>query len=296
MTQTFGTHPGLAFKALHAAPGGFIMPNAWDGGSAAVLAAAGFKAIATTSAGIAFSLGKQDYYISDTALAVTREEMFDRIREIVEAVRIPVSADLEAGYGEGPDDVARSIAWAMDAGLAGANIEDKNPLEEALYDEDRAVERIAAARASIDSCGGAFVLTARTDAMQFGPAGALAEGIRRLNRYREAGADCLYAPGASDLPTVRTLVREVDGPINMVMGLGNAVGSAHEYLAAGVRRISLGGSIARAALAFIDRCAVELIGPGTVGFAAGQMSHIQLNALMARSRSGRQGTDERMGK
>jgi 2-methylisocitrate lyase-like PEP mutase family enzyme len=277
---------GQVFKALHAAKGGFIMPNAWDAGSAAVLAAAGFRAIATTSAGIAFSLGKQDYRISDPALAVSREEMFDRIQQIVSAVGIPVSADLEAGYGDSPQDVAETIARAMEAGLAGANLEDKRPDEPGLYDEAEAVERIAAAREAIDARGGGFVLTARTDAMQVAPAGELALSIRRLNLFHEAGADCLYAPGASDLASVRTLVREVEGPLNVVIGLGNARGNARELLAAGVQRISLGGCMARAALGFVGRCAAELRDSGTIGFVEDALAHAELNALFAGSRRG----------
>jgi 2-methylisocitrate lyase-like PEP mutase family enzyme len=274
-----------AFKALHTAKGGFIMPNAWDAGSALVLTAAGFPAIATTSAGIAFSLGKQDYGVTTASLAVSREEMFEHIRKIVDAVTLPVNADLEAGYGDDPDAVAETIALAIDAGVAGGNIEDKIPGRPRLYDEALAVERIAAARAAIDRKGSAFVLTARTDPFAVSGKAGLAESIRRANRYREAGADCLYAPGPSDVETVTTLVREIDGPINVVMGLGAASGNARALLAASVQRISLGGSIARSALGFVRRCAQELREHGTLGFAEEQISQSDLNALFARSRA-----------
>lgn len=273
------------FKSLHARKGGFIMPNAWDAGSAAVLAAAGFPAIATTSAGIAFALAKQDYGITSAALAVPRAEMFEHMRRIVQVVDVPVNADLEAGYGDSPEAVAETIAMAIEAGLAGGNIEDKIPGRPALYDEGLAVERIAAARAAIDARGSAFVLTARSDAiLQSGKAG-VADGIRRSNRYREAGADCLYVPGASDLETVTDLVRAISGPINVVMGLGTTQGNAHALLAAGVQRISLGGSIARSALGFIRSCAEELRDHGTIGFTAQQISGSDLNALFARARA-----------
>jgi 2-methylisocitrate lyase-like PEP mutase family enzyme len=272
-----------AFAALHRAPTGFVMPNAWDAGSALVLAAAGFPAIATTSAGIAFSLGRQDYAVSDARLGVSREEMFLRMGEIAAAVALPVNGDLEAGYGDTPEAVAATVRLAIEAGLAGGNIEDKRP-RAGLYDESLAALRIVAAREAIDACGSAFVLTARTDALQDTSAGAIATAVRRANRYREAGADCLFAPGPSDLATVRTLVKEIAGPLNVVMGLGTAEGNARELIAAGVQRISLGGSIARAALGFVRRCAEELRDAGTISYAAGQIPQGELNALFARAR------------
>jgi 2-methylisocitrate lyase-like PEP mutase family enzyme len=279
-------HPdrAAAFAALHRRRPGFVMPNAWDAGSALVFAAAGFPAIATTSGGIAFSLGKQDYQVSDPRLAVSRAEMFARMREIADAVSVPVSGDLEAGFGDAPEQVAETVRMAIEAGLAGGNIEDKRP-GGGLYDESLAVERIAAARAAIDAAGSAFVLTGRTDALQSSAPDAIATAIRRANRYRDAGADCLFAPGPSDVASVATLVREIAGPLNVVMGLGTAEGNAHALLAAGVARISLGGSIARAALGFVRRCAEELRGAGSIGFAAGQIPQPELNALFARERA-----------
>ena len=281
-----GNDAAGAFEALHAASRGFIMPNAWDAGSAAVLAAAGFPAIATTSAGIAFALARQDYGVTDAARAVPREAMFRCMRGIVEAVAVPVNGDLEAGYGDSPEAVAETIAMAIDAGLAGGNIEDKIPGRQALYDEGLAVERIAAARSVIAARGSAFVLTARSDTLLLAGRAGLAEGIARCNRYRAAGADCLYMPGAVDLETIGRLVREIDGPINVVMGLGTNEGNAHDLIAAGVRRISLGGTIARAALGLVKRAAAELREKGTLGFAEGQMPGAELNALFARVRGG----------
>jgi 2-methylisocitrate lyase-like PEP mutase family enzyme len=272
------------FASLHRVQPGFIMPNAWDAGSALVLAAAGFPAIGTTSAGIAFALGKQDYAVTSSRLAVSRNEMFERMAGIASAVGVPVNGDLEAGYGDDPDAVAATVRAAIEAGLAGGNIEDKKPLEAGLYDEALAIERIRAARETIDAMKSKFVLTARCDAIQWSGNG-LAEAIARSNRYREAGADCLFTPGASDMASIATLVREIDGPLNMVMGLGTTEGNAREWLAAGVQRVSLGGTFARAALGFIRQAAQELRDKGTISFAEIQMSHAELNALFARTRT-----------
>lgn len=273
-----------AFAALHRTTPGFIMPNAWDVGSALVLVASGFAAIGTTSAGIAFSLGKQDYAVTSDHLAVSREEMFSRMAEIAAAVDIPVNGDLEAGYGDSPEAVAATVRAAIEAGLAGGNIEDKKPLEPELYDEALAIERIRAARETIDAMKSQFVLTARCDAIPWSGNG-VAGAIERSNRYREAGADCLFTPGASDMATIAMLVREIDGPLNMVMGLGNADGNAHEWIAAGVQRVSLGGTFARAALGYIRQSAQELRDKGTISFAELQISHAELNALFARYRT-----------
>jgi 2-methylisocitrate lyase-like PEP mutase family enzyme len=271
------------FKALHRS-GGFIMPNAWDAGSAVMLAEQGFPAIATTSGGIAFSLAKGDYAIADLRLAVSREEMFARIREIVAAVRVPVNGDLEAGYGDAPQAVAETIRIAIDAGLAGGNIEDRDP-KGGLYDEALAVDRIKAAREAIDAKVSAFVLTARTDALAVQGAAGMKEAIRRANLYREAGADCLFPPGAATQEAVALLAREINGPVNIVMGLGNAAGNANAYIEAGVRRISVGGSIARTAMAVIRDAARELRDAGTITYAARQIPQNELNALFAKARA-----------
>jgi 2-methylisocitrate lyase-like PEP mutase family enzyme len=266
------------------------MPNAWDAGSAIVLAEAGFAAIATTSAGIAFSLGKPDHAVPGGATPVSRSEMFDRIRQITAAVDIPVNGDLEAGYGEQPEAVAETIRLAIAAGLAGGNIEDY--ARGALYDEELAAERIAAAREVIDASGTEFVLTARTDGQLLSHPASLADGIRRANRYRQAGADCLYVPGVNKLEIIATLVNEIEGPLNVVMGLGDATLTVSDLLSAGVARISLGGSIARAALGFVREAAAELIERGTLSFAQVQIPQAELNAMFARrQRAGRsQGT------
>jgi 2-methylisocitrate lyase-like PEP mutase family enzyme len=272
------------FRTLHRRKTGFVMPNAWDAGSAMILEAAGFEAIGTTSAGIAFSKARQDYAVTEGRLGLARAEMLACMREIAAAVSIPVNGDLEAGYGDAPETVAETVRMAIEAGLAGGNIEDKKPFQPSLYNESLAVERIRAARETIDASGSAFVLTARSDAIVWSDKG-IDEAIRRSNLYRAAGADCLFTPGASDLDRIALLAREINGPLNMVMGLGNADGNANAWLAASVHRISLGGAIARAALGFVKRAADELRGHGTITFAQAQMPQAELNALFARRRS-----------
>lgn len=269
----------MTFRELHA--GQFVMPNAWDAGSAVLLAVAGFPAIATTSAGIAFSLAKGDHTLPDGAPAVSRDEMFARVREITAAVDVPVNGDLEDGYGAAPAQVADTIRLAREAGLAGGNIEDYDGRE--LYDVSLAVERIAAAR---EAAGPSFVLTARTDGQLLRTPVPLADSIDRANRFREAGADCLYVPGVNSPETIRTLVQEIDGPLNVVIGLGTSTLTVADLQAVGVTRISLGGSIARAALGFIRRSAEELATRGTISFAADQIQQADLNQLFARSSKG----------
>jgi 2-methylisocitrate lyase-like PEP mutase family enzyme len=280
MASTSQKERARAFLALHR--DGFVQPNAWDAGSAIVLAAAGFEAIATTSGGIAFSLGKPDYQMGDADLSVSRDEMLVRIREITAAVGVSVNGDLEAGYGDTPEAVAETIRLAAAAGLAGGNIEDRVPGEARLYDEALAVERIRAARAAGDE--GAFVVNARCDALLLSSRDGLAAAIRRGNLYREAGADCVFIPGPDDITTVRTLVREISGPLNIVNGLGNARFRMGDLLEAGVKRISVGASIARAAFAFIRAAAKELHDEGTMRYADGQIPQGELNAQFVSAR------------
>lgn len=270
-----------AFAALHRQSRGFVMPNAWDAGSAVLLAEAGFPAIATTSAGIAFSLARPDFDIRDPAAAVPRDVMLERVREIASAVGLPVNGDLEDGYGRSPEAVAETIRLAIDAGLAGGNIEDHDPRAGALYDEALAAERIRAAREAVDASGSGFVLTARTDATP--SADGLAACVRRLSAFRAAGADCLYAPRFPELEAIRRIVAETGGPLNVVIGLGPGHRATVPLLDAGVARISLGGAIARASMGFLRRAAAELAGSGTIGFADGQIPQAELNAIFARA-------------
>lgn len=282
--MTHPTHAARcsAFLKLHQADRGFVMPNAWDAGSAVILAEEGFAAIGSTSAGIAFSMGKPDYSVSDTRCAVTRDEMLDAIGRIVAAVGLPVNADLESGYGETPEQVAETVRLAIAAGAAGCNLEDVDRATGGLFDEATAAARIAAACAAIRSSGRAFVLTARTDVFQRGDDNAMQRAVQRGNRFLEAGADCIFTPGVTDVARARILAKEIAGPLNLVVGLNEASSSALDLIDAGVQRISVGGSIARAALGLVRRSARELRERGTVGYAAQQIPQSELNALYER--------------
>lgn len=283
MISTAPDHLAREFLRLHEGPRGFVLPNAWDQASALIMAAEGFPAIATTSAGVALSLGKQDYRVTDAALAVGRSEMFERIRSIVAAVNLPVSADLEAGWGDAPEAVAQTIEMALAADLAGGNIEDKPAGADALYDEELAVARIAAAAGAIRRSGRAFVLNARTDLLQSATPDVDA-CIRRANRFLAAGATCVFTPGAADMETIRRLAREIGGPLNIVVGLGSAPTDIPAILDAGVKRVTLGGSMARAMMAFLQRAARELRTRASISFAADQLGGDELNALFAHAR------------
>ncbi len=276
----------LEFLHLHQAGRGFVMPNAWDIGTAVLLASEGFPAIGTTSAGIAFSLGKPDYGVRRAHAAVTRDEMIDAVRRITGAVPVAVNADLESGFGDTPEEVAATVRIAIGAGAAGCNIEDVDRSTGALFDEAAAVDRIAAAREAIASSGQHFVLTARTDVFQRDGADAMAMAVARGNRFLEAGADCVFTPGVTDIPRARILAREIGGPVNLVVGLNEAASGAGELLDAGIRRISVGGSIARAALGLVRRSARELREQGTVSYAREQIPQAELNALFEKRFTG----------
>jgi 2-methylisocitrate lyase-like PEP mutase family enzyme len=254
-----------ALLALHAGPG-FVLPNAWDAGSARILEQVGFPAIATTSAGIAWSCGVPD------GEALDRDRMLEHIGLIVAAVRVPVTADLEAGYGETPDDVGRTVARAVEVGAVGGNLEDAGP--GGLFGIDEAVERLAAARAAAPS--GAFVLNARTDTYFVGTTGdAFAETVERAVRYVDAGADCVFVPGVVDEGTIRRLATAIPGPLNVVAGLANTI-DAPTLFSLGVTRVSLGGSLARAALSMLERAGRELLESGTLGFLDGAIAYADL--------------------
>lgn len=275
--------PGLAFLTLHRAERGFVMPNAWDAGTAILFADAGFAAIGTTSAGIAFSLGKPDFGAESAHLAVSRDEMLDALRRIVAAVPLPVNADLEAGYGETPEQVADSVLLAIATGAAGCNIEDTDRATGALFDEAEAVERIAAAHEAVRRSGCSFMLNARTDAFLRSGDQGLRLAIERCNRFLAAGADGVFIPGVADAERARVLVREIDGPLNLVVGLNESAASARALIDVGVKRISVGGSIARAALGLVRRAAIELRERGTVAYASEQAPEGELNALFERA-------------
>lgn len=253
------------------------MPNAWDAGSARMLASAGFPAIATTSAGIAFSLGLPDY-----EGAVTRTEMLDRVREIANAVNLPVSADLEAGYGAEPERVAETIELAIVAGAIGGNIEDFSGDPAApLFDMSLATQRIRAARAAADANGIPFTLTARTDCYLADVKHSFSEAVQRANSYGEAGADCLFVPGAADPSTIAELVKEIDAPLTVVMGLKGQSLTISQLEDLGVRRVSIGGSLARATYALMRKAAREMAIDGTFNYSNDQIPDAELCAFFA---------------
>lgn len=272
-----------AFYKMHHTDGCFLMPNAWDSGSAKILVSVGFKAIGTTSAGIAFSLGRPDNAFCSADARLNAGEMLTQIKPIVDSVSVPVNADLEDGFGEAPEAVSKTIESAIKAGAVGGNIEDySGDPKDPLYDIDLAVERIKAARAVIDKSGIPFVLVARTDSMNIGNANSVDEGIRRANLYKEAGADCLFMPGISDREGVATLVKEIDGPVNVVMGLTGTGLSLAELTDLGVRRVSIGGSLARALYFHMHKAAVEMFDQGKFSYADNQISQGDLNKLFER--------------
>lgn len=268
-----------AFRQLHDAEGAFILPNAWDPGSAKLLAAAGFPALASTSAGMTYALGRPD-----AASALSREENLAGLAAMAAAVDLPISADLEAGYGQAPETVAETIRLSAEAGAVGGGIEDVAYEPEArLLDAGFAAERIAAAAEAAEASGFAYTLTARCEAFLVGHPDPLAEAVRRLNLFRQAGAHCLYAPGVTELDSIAVLAREVEGPLNVVMGLAGAPLTLARLEAVGVKRVSVGGCLMRAALGTVRRAAEEMRDQGSFGFAAEAIADTELIDFFARS-------------
>jgi 2-methylisocitrate lyase-like PEP mutase family enzyme len=263
-----------AFRALHERPGAFVIPNPWNAGTARVLTALGFDSLATTSAGYAFAVGRRD-----SAAGLTRDEILENAKSIVEATHLPVSADLEDGFGRSPEMCAETIRLASDTGLAGGSIEDATgDPNDPIYGFQLAVERVAAAAKAAHDCQ--FLLTARAENFLHGRPD-LADTIRRLRAFAEAGADVLYAPGLPSLEAIREVCASVSKPVNVVMGLKGATFSVEELAAAGVKRISVGGALARAALGAFVRAAREIKDKGTFTFAADAIPHAQAKAFMA---------------
>ena len=259
------THKAAALLALHSGPG-FVLPNAWDAGSARVLEQVGFPAIATTSAGIAWACGVPD------GGAIDRDSMLGHIGRIVDAVGVPVTADLEDGYGATAEEVGRTVARAAELGAVGANIEDVTGGR--LYGIEEAVERLAAARAAAPR--GRFVLNARTDTYFVGVEGdVFDQTVERCARYLDAGADCVFVPGVVEADDIRRLAAAIPGPLNVVAGLANTI-DAPTLFSLGVVRVSLGGSLARASLSGLERAARELIEHGTLSFLDGAISYADL--------------------
>lgn len=264
-----------AFQALHRRPGCFVIPNPWDAGSAKALAALGFEALATTSAGLAFSLGRQD-----GAGLISRDDTLDNARAIIAATSLPVAADLENGFGDSPQECAQTLHLAAQAGLVGGSIEDASgQADTPIYSFELAVERIQASVEAARALPFPFTLCARAENFLHGRAD-LADTIRRLQAYAEAGADVLYAPGLRSREDIAAVVRAVaPKPVNVVMGLGAASFTVAELAELGVKRISLGSSLARAAFGAFLRAAEEVREQGSFTFAEQAEPFARLNAL-----------------
>lgn len=259
------------FRRLHGS-GCFVIPNPWDIGSARYLQGLGFKALASTSAGYAFTQGLPDG-------AVPRDTMLAHLRELCEAADIPVNADFEGGFADDPAGVAESVRLCCETGVAGLSIEDSTgDSENPLYDFDLSLARVKAARAAIDKAGGDVVFTARSEGfIRNRP--DLAETIRRLKAYAEAGADCLYAPGIKTREEIEAVVSAVKPkPINFLMATATHF-SVTELERLGVRRISLGGALSRVAWTAVIRAVREIAGEGTFANLAGAMPNADLNAF-----------------
>ena len=269
-------------RRLHHGPDILILPNAWDVASARIVEEAGYPAVATTSAGVAFALGYPD------GEQISRDEMLGAVGRIARRVRVPVTADLEAGYGPEPGDTEETIRRAIDCAVVGANIEDgTHRREQPLCSMNLAVARIHAARRAADAAGIPFVINARTDsylaARLFGQPQddtCFNEAVLRGRAYLEAGADCIFVPGLADRETIRRLVTAIGGPINILAGPGSP--SVPELKALGVARVSVGGTLMRATLGLVQRAAAELRTGGTFGFADGAVGHADINQKLGR--------------
>jgi len=262
-----------AFKALHEQAEAFVIPNPWNAGTARILTALGFQALATTSAGYAFSVGRRD-----SSATLTREEILANAREIVNATDLPVSADLEEGFGAEPEDCAQTITEASAIGLTGGSIEDATGDQASpIFEFNHAVERVQAAYEA--ARGRSFFLTARAENFLYDRPD-LDDTIRRLQAFSKVGADVLYAPGLPSLEAIRTVCQAVDKPVNVVMGLSGPSYSVESLQEAGVKRISVGGSLARAALGAFMRAATEIRDDGTFTYSADAIPDAEAGSYM----------------
>ncbi len=263
---------GKNFRALHERNGAFIIPNPYDVGTARLLAHLGFEALATTSAGYAFSVGQRDNTIG-------RDKMLRHVAEIVAATDLPVSADLENGFGDNPETVAETIRLAAATGLTGGSIEDSTQRsEQPLYELELAVERIRAAAEVVRTLPFAFNLTARAENYLVGRPD-LKDTIKRLQAYQEAGADVLFAPGLINKQDIISVVSSLDRPVSVIMGLQGVQLSLAELSEIGVKRISVGSALSRAALGAFLRAAREMREHGTFTFADEAVSYKEISAM-----------------
>jgi 2-methylisocitrate lyase-like PEP mutase family enzyme len=265
-----------AFLALHRPGTPLLLPNAWDPLSACIVEAAGAPAVATTSAGVAWALGAAD------GDRIDRDSVLALTGRVVAAVSVPVTADIESGFGVDAAGVGTTVEGLLAAGAVGANIEDVHPSDQAgLRDPEEQAERLAAARSVADAAGVPFYVNARIDTYLRGvgePGGRFADTVARAQVYLEAGASGVFVPGVVDVPTVSRLAAEIDGPLNVLVGAGAP--SVAEFAAAGVARISLGSSVASAAYAVAQRAARELFESGTYTSVADGLAYGEVNGLM----------------
>ena len=270
------TNQAIQFRQLHRGPAVLILPNAWDVASARIFEEAGFPAIATTSAGIAFSLGHPD------GQRIPREEMMARIGRIARAVHVPVSADVESGYGSTPEDAAKTTRELIEMGVVGMNLEDASGRpDQPLADLQLAIEKIRAAREAAMQLGAQIVVNGRTDVYLLpggNPDADYSEALRRLVAFREAGADCVFAPGLKDAETIGRLVKAVACPLNVLAGPGSP--SIPELAALGVARVSVGSGSMRATLGLLRRLAEELKSSGTYSATEGAVPYAEVNRLL----------------
>jgi 2-methylisocitrate lyase-like PEP mutase family enzyme len=271
------TEKGRAFRALHERDTAFIMPNPWDIGTARLLAHLGFEALATTSMGYAFSAGQRDNTID-------RQRMMEHVAAIASATDLPVSADLENGFGDAPDVVAETIRLATAAGAVGGSIEDATGRpNDPIYDREQAADRIRAAAAVVRELSFPFILTGRAENyLHCRP--DLRDTIARLQAYQEAGADVLYAPGLTSQEDIANLVRSVNRPVNVLMGLQGVQLSLAALSMIGVRRVSVGSALCRTAFAAFLRAAREMREHGTFAFAKDAVSPREISAIFEANR------------
>jgi 2-methylisocitrate lyase-like PEP mutase family enzyme len=266
------------FRALHES-GCFVLPNPWDAGTAVYLEHLGFKALATTSAGVAFTRAKPD-----ATPALPLDEMLAHIREVVEATPLPVNADFQSGYADEPDGVAANVKLCIATGIAGLSIEDNTGRAEApLYQKPLAVERIRAARTAIDAAGIPIVLTGRCEAWLVGQPDPLPFALDRLVAYAEAGADCLYAPGVTKLDEIEQIVKAVaPKPVNVLVSAPSKELTVSRLTDAGVRRISVGSSLARVAWGAFIRAARDIASTGTFDAFADAAPFAEINDIFGK--------------
>ncbi|HZT64101.1 MAG TPA: isocitrate lyase/phosphoenolpyruvate mutase family protein [Burkholderiales bacterium] len=269
------------FRALHERPGIFVMPNPWDAGTAKLFASLGFEALATTSFGFANALGRVD-----GTLAVSREELIANCRDIASATELPVNADLENGYADEPKKAAEIIRMAAEAGVVGGSIEDATGNEtRPIYDFNLAVERVAAAAEVAHSLPFPFTFTARAENFLHGRRD-LDDTVKRLQAFAKAGADVLYAPGLRDLATIRQVAAAVSKPINVVMSAADPDLTTEQLADAGVKRISVGGTLSRLAFTAVRDAAIAIRDQGSYQWVRQAMPSKDLKAVFEQTSRG----------